>query len=113
MLQLGGEHDLVLEALEIHARREMGRKHFHHDTTTERALLRQKHATHATAAELAFDAICAGQRGLQPISKIDLQLLNLRFEQSREEGRYVRSSLTGASRALARRAHPHLATRVH
>jgi hypothetical protein len=79
VLQLSGEHDLVLETLEIHARREIGRKHFHHDTTTERALLRQKHATHATAAELAFDAIGAGQRGLQPISKIDLQRLNLRL----------------------------------
>src|SRR5262249_10959186 len=87
VLQLGGEHDLVLEPLEIHAGREMGRKHFHHDTTTERALLRQKHATHATAAQLSFYAICAGQRGLQPISKIDLQVPNPRFEQSREEGR--------------------------
>ena len=74
MLQLRGQHDLVLEALEIHARREVGRQHFHHDPTAEGALLRQKHATHAPAAELAFDAIGAGQRGLQPISKIDLQL---------------------------------------
>ena len=65
MLQLGGEHDFVLETLEAHAGREMGRGRFHHDTTTERALLREKHATHATAAELAFYAICAGQRGLQ------------------------------------------------
>ena len=87
MLQSGGEHDLVLETLEIHACREMRRKHFHYDTTTEGALLRQKHATHATAAELAFYAIGAGQRGLQPISEIVLQLLNLRVEPSREEGR--------------------------
>src|SRR5262249_9853325 len=104
VLQLGGEHDLVLETLEIHAGREMGREHFHHDTTTERALLRQKHATHATAAELAFYAIRAGQRGLQPISKIDLQVLNLRCEQSRDEGRYVRSTLTAAARHRSRRA---------
>ncbi len=90
MLQLGGEQYLVLETLKIHAGREIGRKHFHHDTTTERALLRQKHATQSTAAEFAFDAIGAGQRGLQPILKTGLQVLNLRFEQSREEGRYVR-----------------------
>jgi hypothetical protein len=42
---------------------------------------------------------------LQPILKTGLQVLNLRFEQSREEGRYVRSTLT-AGRALPRRAHP-------
>ena len=106
VLQLGGEQYLVLETLKIHAGREIGRKHFHHDTTTERALLRQKHATHSTAAEFAFYAIGAGQRGLQPISKIGLQVLNLRFEQSREEGRYVRSTLTATGRALPRRAHP-------
>jgi hypothetical protein len=50
---------------------------------------------------------------LQPISKIDLQVPNPRFEQSREEGRYVRSTPTAAARALARRAHPDFATRVH
>ena len=77
MLQPGGEHDLVLETLEVHAGREMGRKHFHDDPTTERALLRHEHATHATATELAFDAIRAGQRGLQPLSKIGLHVLNL------------------------------------
>ena len=78
VLQLGGEQDLVLETLEIHAGREIGRQHFHDDTTTERAFLGKEHTTHATAAELTFDAIGAGQRGLQPISKIDVQVLNLR-----------------------------------
>src|SRR4029450_13768011 len=67
-----------LETLEIHAGREIGRQHFHDDATTERAFLGQEHTTHATAAELTFDAIGAGQRGLQPISKIDVQVLNLR-----------------------------------
>ena len=113
VLQSGGEQDLVLETLEIHAGREIGRKHFHHDTTTERALLREKHATHATAAELAFYAIGAGQRGLQPISKIGLQVLNLRLEQSLEEGRYGRWTLTAGLRALPRSAHPDVPTRVH
>jgi hypothetical protein len=98
-LQLGGEQDLVLETLEIHAGREIGRQHFHDDTTTEGAFLGEEHAAHATASELAFDAIGTGQRALQPISKIDVQVLNLRVERSREEGRYLRSTLTAAARA--------------
>jgi hypothetical protein len=47
---------------------------------------------------------------LQPISKIDVQVLNLRFEQSRKKGRYVRLTLTAAARALPGRPHPDVAT---
>ena len=84
MLQLGGEQYLLLETLKIHAGREIGRKHFHHDPARESALLGQKHATHSTAAEFALYAIGAGQRGLQPASKIGLQVP--RMTRSRPEG---------------------------
>ncbi len=83
VLQSGGEQYLALEALEIHAGREIGRKHFHHDAATERALLRQKYATHSGAAKLAFYTIRVAQRGLQLISKPGLQVLNLRLKRSR------------------------------
>ena len=90
---------------------EWGESTFTTTPTTERVLLRQKHATHSTAAEFAFYAIGAGQRGLQPIAEIGLQVLNLCFEQSRGIKKKKKKKITGS--ALPRRAHPLIPTRVH
>ncbi len=57
MLQLGGELDLALESLGAHTSGQLGRQHLHHHATAEAHLLGEEDATHAAAAELAFDAV--------------------------------------------------------
>lgn len=63
VLQSGGEKDLALEALDIDARGEIRREHFDHHATSERAFLREKYATHPTAAKLPFQEIGVAEGG--------------------------------------------------
>ena len=61
VLQSSGEQYLALETLDIDTGGEIGGKHFDHDATPERAFLREKHATHPTAAKLPFQQIGVAQ----------------------------------------------------
>ena len=63
MLQLGREEDLAIEALDVHARRELGRQHLHDDLATERGVFGEEDARHAATAELALDRV-GGAEGL-------------------------------------------------
>src|SRR2546427_651831 len=49
----------------------------------EREFLREKHATHSTAAKLTLQTIRVAQGGLQPFPKIGLQVFNVRHKRSR------------------------------
>jgi hypothetical protein len=85
VLQSSGEQYLALEALDIDTGGKIRGEHFDHDATPERAFLREKHATHPTAAELSFQEIGVAQGGPKLILKIGLQALNVRRIRSREE----------------------------
>jgi hypothetical protein len=57
VLQSSGEQYLALEAIDIDTGGKIRGEHFDHDATREGALLREKHATHSTAAKLSFEEI--------------------------------------------------------
>ena len=70
MLQLGGEQDLAVEALERDPGEQLRREHLHHDAAVERLLHRQVGARHAAAAQLALEHVGARQRLLQTAPQI-------------------------------------------
>ena len=61
LLQSRGELDLPAEALDAHARGEIGRQNFDDDAPIETDLARGEDSRHAAAAELALDRVGAAE----------------------------------------------------
>ncbi len=70
VLQLRGELDLAAESLHAQGCRQVGRQHLDDHLTTERSLLGLVDAAHAAGAELPFESVGGGQRGLQAIGQL-------------------------------------------
>ncbi len=71
VLEPGGELDFPLEPLDVHPRPHFGRKHLDHHLTRQPRLLGQEDAAHATAAELAHDAVAVSDHRLQAGRELD------------------------------------------
>jgi hypothetical protein len=79
VLKSCSEKYLALKAFDVDTGGEIRGEHFDHDATSERAFLREEHATHPTAAELSFQEIGVAQGGPKLILKIGLQAFNVRW----------------------------------
>ena len=69
MLERRSEPDLSPEALDVHGRRHLGGQHLKYHRASERGLCRQKHAAHASTAELALEGVGAAERRLQAVGE--------------------------------------------
>ncbi len=71
VLEFGREVDLALEAVDAHARRQLGRQDLHDDRPLEPHLLGEEDPAHPTAAELALDGVPATEVGLQLLAELE------------------------------------------
>src|SRR5262249_10955292 len=69
LLQRRDRTDLSLEPLGAQALREVGRQHFHHDSSLEPELFGDEDAAHAAAAKLALQAVRVTERFLELVSQ--------------------------------------------
>jgi hypothetical protein len=68
MLELCGELNLAAESLEIDSGRELGRQNFHDYFSSERSLLGEEYARHASASELALEGVIVADGALELFS---------------------------------------------
>ena len=65
VLQIGGDLDLLEEALRAEGRRELRLEHLERDLPVVPEVVSQVHRRHAALAELSLDAVAVGECGLQ------------------------------------------------
>ena len=70
MLQLGGDLDLALEAVDADAGGKFRREHLDDDLAAERRLVGDEHARHPAAPQLALERVGAAQRLLKTFAKV-------------------------------------------
>ena len=68
VLQLGGEQDLTVEPLDVHAGGEFLGQHLHHDFPPQRCFFGDEHPRHSAAAEFALERVGGTKRGLQLVA---------------------------------------------
>jgi hypothetical protein len=67
MLQSGREFDFAEEALGAESLRQLRMEHFERNGAVMAEVVGEIYHGHATAAELALDAVLAGERGMKPV----------------------------------------------
>src|SRR6266487_2186187 len=83
VLELCRDENLALEALHVHAGRELGREDFDDDFPPQCRLLGHENTRHSAAAELALERIGGAERSLQFGAKVHARIPTETFEEVR------------------------------